>query len=586
MSYKPLLEEKFTKDVFARWKQLGGSWETEPDVEVFDVVKRDIYFAPQEPSFVCWATLWKEQGGAIKLMFTEAIGDQSIDPTYDFNSRGIETYLKTLVSMDNGETWKDTGFCEPFDKNHTYNSDHRCRSVFQLEDGALLRIMLRNIKGKTKQGHRVVYDPRFRRSGGHPFRAVRSTMNEIFSCVSRSYDAGRSWTEHTFPFEENLKFHITGVRRLRDGTILAVGSLPQKPDKKDPRQLYDVAFSESHDAGRTWLKPIVVVSPLGVVSPLLWTEELNFAELSDGSVLVLIRVHASYPNPSQGRAVSYHHFYLRKDGHGTWKASEPEMSTLPPSGMPMLIYTTQDALICMNHMAHFFSLDNGATWKQHFIDSSYYPQMVELDDGSILCVTHTDAGDTAFPHQLDKSMKMIRFRYRRSNSILQKDPKATLACTVCTIDNLRDLHLRVEMKVDGCSGIAFRFAEGSKLRYYLYCLMIPVNPTRQSFKGSPGRQEAFALLGKVENNKLTILNWREIYEGLEPGTWCEVQVSAEGSLLKGSFRESSEKAANYVCARDESINKRGGVGLFTDKCTGAFRNLTVWPIVTPMRNIW
>ena len=112
---KSLLEENFTDNVFGRWERLEGSWRIEPDVEISEKVSRDIYFAPQEPSFVSWAIVWKEKDGTVKLMFTEAVGDQGMEPTLNFNSPAIKTYLKMLVTRDNGEIWEDTGYCEPLD---------------------------------------------------------------------------------------------------------------------------------------------------------------------------------------------------------------------------------------------------------------------------------------------------------------------------------------------------------------------------------------------------------------------------------------------------------------------------------------
>ena len=75
-----------------------GSWQIKPDILVSNVAKRDIYRSPLEPGFVAWAILWKERSGVLKLSFVEATGDQTAwSPTYNFNSRDIQQYLKTLV---------------------------------------------------------------------------------------------------------------------------------------------------------------------------------------------------------------------------------------------------------------------------------------------------------------------------------------------------------------------------------------------------------------------------------------------------------------------------------------------------------
>ena len=48
-----------------------GNWRTTPDIAVSNVVTRDIYRSPLEPSYVSWAILWKERSGALKLSFVE-----------------------------------------------------------------------------------------------------------------------------------------------------------------------------------------------------------------------------------------------------------------------------------------------------------------------------------------------------------------------------------------------------------------------------------------------------------------------------------------------------------------------------------
>ena len=88
---------------------LSGRWQKASDqIDIRHVRKRDIYRAPTEPSFVCWAILWKESDGALKLSFTETTGDPAAwPPTYNFNGGEFAWYRKTLVSRDGGETWAD-----------------------------------------------------------------------------------------------------------------------------------------------------------------------------------------------------------------------------------------------------------------------------------------------------------------------------------------------------------------------------------------------------------------------------------------------------------------------------------------------
>ncbi len=59
----------------------GGQWSVGGKaIEVYNIEHRDIYRAPQEPSFVCWVILWKELDGTLKCAFTEATGDPALWP--------------------------------------------------------------------------------------------------------------------------------------------------------------------------------------------------------------------------------------------------------------------------------------------------------------------------------------------------------------------------------------------------------------------------------------------------------------------------------------------------------------------------
>lgn len=69
-------------------ESLRGNWLITPDINVTDVRKHDIYYAPEDPSYVTWAILWKERSGALKLSFVEATGDKTVwPPTYNFKER-------------------------------------------------------------------------------------------------------------------------------------------------------------------------------------------------------------------------------------------------------------------------------------------------------------------------------------------------------------------------------------------------------------------------------------------------------------------------------------------------------------------
>ena len=139
---------------------VSGTWNAASDqIEISNVKKRNIYRSPEEPSFVCWPILWKESDGTLKVSFTEATGDMAgWPPVYNFNSNKLEYYLKTLISENLGETWKDTGRRENLDPFWVRNSDHHIRHVFQIQDGTILRNYCHALDGVTENGHRIIYD--------------------------------------------------------------------------------------------------------------------------------------------------------------------------------------------------------------------------------------------------------------------------------------------------------------------------------------------------------------------------------------------------------------------------------------------
>ena len=79
----PTVSDYFGDDAGQGWNSESGTWKvTEEKVEIYDVDERDIYTSPEEPSWVEWVGLWKEQDGAVKACFAHIAGNPGLVPSY------------------------------------------------------------------------------------------------------------------------------------------------------------------------------------------------------------------------------------------------------------------------------------------------------------------------------------------------------------------------------------------------------------------------------------------------------------------------------------------------------------------------
>ena len=101
------------------------------------------------------------------------------------------------------------------------------------------------------------------------------------------------------------------------------------------------------------------------------------------------------------------------------------------------------------------------------------------------------------------------------------------------------------------------------------------------------------VLGRVDNNQLTILSATKLLtrttefatEDLRPGDWLQMQVKVSGDLIQAAVRKQKDLPATYVGTRDASFSS-GGVGLVTDRSTGAFKNVHIWDTALMIRELW
>ena len=572
----------FPDDLTAR----EGIWNTAADIRISDVAVRDIYRAPVEPSYVCWAILWKERSGLLKLSFTEATGDKTAwPPTYNFNSRDIEYYLKTLVSRDGGGTWTDTGWREDLDKLWIINPDHHIRHVFEMPDGTLMRNYCHTVEGRTSECRLTTYDESKENAGDFfPFRsAEKITAHQKFSSIWTSDSGGESWKEiHLFVDEPPL--FLSAIHPLRDGVIVAMGAF--RPSETD-YSTWGGALVESADGGKTWSKPVVIARNDDRLNPQGIGEECDFVELDDERLLVNWRC--------DGAGTCHRQQYLQRDRSSRWQADPARINPLfPSSGYPYMNRAADGTVFYYCHASIKYSCDDGITWDEIPLGFSYYGQMTEVAPGRILAVTQMNIGDCSYPWKHDVSMRQTTFNYERVGVVEGRDEEKIGALAALDVGEPTDFHVAFDMRLDAASGIAYQVASDT-CRFV--ALTLPGNASRLPGGRANTPQNAFLQIGKIEGGRTTVL--RKIAVGkVMPGAWVELQVSRKGDFLTAACNISAEQDwaqawpegpvegdVTYTCFRDESP-AAGGLALFANKSTAAFRNVRFSAIPEPIRDNW
>ncbi len=556
---------------------IKGNWILKDDISVSDISKRDIYHSPLEPSFVCWAILWKEHSGALKVSFVEATGDLSEwPPTYNFNSRDIEYYLKTLVSTDGGQTWNDTGWREDMDDLWELNPDHHIRHVFQAQDGSLLRNYCHTLEGALIETNWVEYDAT-KEMQDFPFTySKKGKYHQKFYSFWKSTNGGESWNEICPPDPKTALF-ITATRQLSNSSIVATGALQGEWSNFNSWQ---PAIIESWDGGLTWSKPQVFAENDDKLAAQMMGEENDFVELEDGRLLLIQR--------TDGPGMHTMQFYLTRDADGTWTATPP--STNPDfvhSGYPFMMRTSDGVIFYYCHSAIRYTCDDGLTWGSLSTGYSYYGQIVEAAPGQIVAITQKNIADCGYPWKYDTSMHQTSFNYTRIKRFEQTDH--TLPGCVAALEEKTgvDFHMYAEVRADGESGVAFNITDAS---YGFTAIVIPKNEFRSPGNAAGTDQDACLIIGKCEDGIIRPL--RTIFIGkVSLGAWIEIQLDMQDGVLKTAVKPSEAdwttggSPATYMIVKDD-FGTPGSIGFFTNKSTGSFKNVKLGPGGTEIRSNW
>lgn len=548
---------------------ISGQWRTVDDICVSDVQKSDIYRSDLEPSFVCWPILWKEADGTLKLSFTEATGDVALwPPVYDFNNPSIEYYIKTLLSRNGGRSWRDTGWREDLYGRMQGNSDHHIRHVFHMQDGTLLRSYTHTIE-ETVVRPELFYDEA-KAIEDFPFNSRPAELPLLSTSIWKSVDGGKTW-EEIYLYRDKPLFLATAIHPLRDGSILSTGAII--PDWVD-YEGWKVGITESWDGGRTWSMPQAIAENDDLLITQLMAEESDFVELSDGRLLLIER--------TDGPGMNMVQMYLRRDDAGKWHATRPlPRSALVHSGYPYLCRASDGTIFYYGLTGMRTSCDEGMTWNDLPLGRSYYGQLVEVSPGRMVAVTQTHIGDRPYPWRHDTTMLQTTFSYHRIGVAEQTDVDRAGAIAVLGGGALEDFHVCAEIRVDGEAGVAFNISGGT---YGFVAVVIPCNEFRAPGRAGGTEQDAIMMIGTSDAGRLRVLRRQGIGK-VVPGSWIEVQMDRSGGILKAAVKTAADRPAFYFVVREDG-GREGGVGLFTNKSTGAFRNIRIGMGGTEIRSHW
>jgi len=136
------------------------------------------------------------------------------------------------------------------------------------------------------------------------------------------------------------------------------------------------------------------------------------------------------------------------------------------------------------------SVDDGRFWEKvedHYL--GYYPQAVELDDGSILVVGHR-GGDDPWPPNVDQDVRLTKLRLNKTPILRNLDRSVPLGYTLQGQGH-QDARVSARIGTDGTAGVLARArVEDGHISGYVFLVA--------------ARQPGW-VLGKIERGKVIVI---------------------------------------------------------------------------------
>ncbi|HOX39253.1 MAG TPA: sialidase family protein [Candidatus Brocadiia bacterium] len=371
------------------------------EVKALGWKRETIYHSPQTPGYTCWTGLWKMPDGSVMICFTQATGPTSgwrpgappairqrlcwpppaHDPNYDMTGLVLENIH--MRSTDGGETWVRVS-ADPFS-----TCMNGCATGERaLPDGTVLRAVW---------------------GQGLPYWDVPQS-----GYIQRSTDGTKTWgPPEPLSGNANLQTWPTRIRMLSDGRITVTGAAnPFVPDKwtwsETLPKLRACVWVSRDKLGREWSEPIYAGPPNAGYGG----EEFDTAELDNGDLLAVYRT-ASYDKDGKTLSQERRQNLFIKEGD-SWEPTPIVPAPFPHSGHPELLATREGPILHIAQNGIWWAAGSGAQpsgarWtKLDVSGSAYYPHAVQLNDGTIMVVSHVGSDD---PYgKVDQSIVMDTFR--------------------------------------------------------------------------------------------------------------------------------------------------------------------------------
>lgn len=348
-----------------------------------DVEEREAYCPAERPGYTAWVSLFQFGNGDLGIALNEIRRGKNPEfsaPSVEFveamgipyrvapdllpaSNRDLLSEYVSLVSSDQGKTWRETGRCLVDTRHYWYVG---------LPDGRLVRVIA------TQQYRYKVGEER------------------LCNVVEESCDGGSTWKEIA-RMMEGMFFYVHKWKKLKSGAIVAVGPVVQSFGPGGARETRhttiagqilpdETAFLVSEDGGRTWDGPHYIL-------PSITAWEPDFVELPDGSLLFInSTVQAGRP----ARQIT------RKAGSGWVNGPLMEIHRGAPTDddvqggfTPETVAIRPDGMIVGARRGNVYSCSNdlGENWYE--IEGApkcnYQPITEYLSDGRLLTAWHFGA---------------------------------------------------------------------------------------------------------------------------------------------------------------------------------------------------
>jgi hypothetical protein len=457
-----------------------GEWRTVPAARsVFDFHK--VAARPSDsPGLACWCFMDRNpETGEVVLSFTEITDPtgnfKSDPPCYDFGR--VQRKQVFLISRDRGETWSRL-------------AEHVWRNA---ADAWQLNGYWEKMKF-LPGGKLVMFASEHTHMGRRPM---------LFYSIST--DMARTWSAPRAVTEDPKRSMFAGdLTQMQDGRWIHVYELydlagatsrtrvRRRPtiwmDRPGSPQRFGCAIST--DGGVTWRdRPDLDITFEGELNRGL-VYEPAITMLQNGNLLVVGRRHRR--EAFSGEGLSWRQWILQPAGDGFRVLQDQECQADVPlghTGHPEILTTRDGIVVGVRSDGVWASIDDARFWEKiedHYI--GYYPQAVELDDGSILTVGHR-GGDDPWPPHVDQDVRVTRLRITRTPTLRNLDRSVPQAFTLMGPRHT-SARVRARIGTDGTAGVLARarVEDGKVSGYVLF---------------ATAHQPGWAL-GKLLGSKLTI----------------------------------------------------------------------------------